>query len=110
MRLAICLTALLASPASADYGGFLKGNDLIRFCDPNARQTAFGYAAGALEATQAASGMGTSITYCLPKDVTLSQTTDVMCKYLAENPANRHLSAGMLTLMAFTEAWPCPAP
>jgi hypothetical protein len=45
--------------------------------------------------------------YCVPKNATLGQATDVFCKYLLENPKDRNESASYLADQAFRDGWPC---
>jgi hypothetical protein len=45
--------------------------------------------------------------YCFPSGVTRAQSRGVICKYLQDNPAERHLSGAFLTRVALTKAWPC---
>uniref|UniRef100_E6VLM9 Rap1a immunity protein domain-containing protein n=1 Tax=Rhodopseudomonas palustris (strain DX-1) TaxID=652103 RepID=E6VLM9_RHOPX len=45
--------------------------------------------------------------YCIPLNATLGQMTDVFCKYLEDNPALRHRSAGGLLIDAMRSTWPC---
>jgi hypothetical protein len=45
--------------------------------------------------------------YCIPTGATVAQTSDVFCKYLQENPAQRQKSAAELLKVALKSAWPC---
>jgi hypothetical protein len=45
--------------------------------------------------------------YCFPDGVTRVQSKDVVCKYLRDNPSERHLSGTVLVRKAFIKAWPC---
>jgi hypothetical protein len=45
--------------------------------------------------------------YCTPRHATVGQLSEVFCKYLKENPAERANAAAVLASMAFAEAWPC---
>lgn len=45
--------------------------------------------------------------YCLPRNATIAQAGDVVCKYLREKPARRTDPAGLIVKMALGEAWPC---
>ncbi len=105
--LILSLAVLAAAPAAAQQLSFVKGNDIIKWCEDTPRNGAFGFVTGAIESTQA---LGPDLPYCLPRAATLRQATDVVCNYLEDNPADRHLPAGVLTMTALSEAWPCPAP
>ena len=93
-----------AVPAAAD---FMSGNDLHRFClggTDDARAFSVGVADTyeLLVKKDGATGF-----FCLPEDVKARQLGDVFCKFLAENPANRHEGAAGLAAVSFAEAWPC---
>jgi hypothetical protein len=45
--------------------------------------------------------------FCLPQGVVLGQAVDVFCRYLTENPAERHLPAPQLVSKSLSKAWPC---
>lgn len=42
-----------------------------------------------------------------PKSVTGGQLRDIVTKWLEDNPADRHLNASALVMLALTEAFPC---
>jgi len=44
---------------------------------------------------------------CVPKNVTISQTKDVVTRWLANNPERRHYSADSLVAWALAEGFPC---
>lgn len=45
--------------------------------------------------------------YCLPPKATLGQATDVVCKYIKENPKDRTKPATVMVGLALNEAFPC---
>lgn len=45
--------------------------------------------------------------YCIPKEATLGQAVDVFCKFLRDNPGERHLPASVLAAKSFSKVWPC---
>jgi len=45
--------------------------------------------------------------FCLPQGVVLGQAVDVFCRYLTENPAERHLPGPQLVSKSLSKAWPC---
>ena len=45
--------------------------------------------------------------YCVPRGTTVEQMTDVFCKWLRDNPQERHSSATTL-FPAGMMVWPCP--
>ncbi len=72
--------------------GLLQGEDLKRLPPPAVVQTAYGP-----EWKQ----------WCLPKDVTGSQTVRVVLKYLTDHPGRLHEPTLLLVREAFAVAWPC---
>jgi hypothetical protein len=44
---------------------------------------------------------------CIPTKATAGQQRDVIVNYLANNPAIRHHSIGILSIAAWRNAWPC---
>jgi hypothetical protein len=44
---------------------------------------------------------------CVPAGVTTAQLRDVAVQFLQSHPATRHVLAGQLMAMAFSEAFPC---
>jgi hypothetical protein len=45
--------------------------------------------------------------YCIPDVAKAAQGADAVCKYLADNPAQRDKSAASLVRQALIVAWPC---
>ena len=45
--------------------------------------------------------------YCVPKEASFEQKTDVFCKYLLDNPDQRTKNAADLLGSALKTAWPC---
>ncbi|GEC14650.1 Rap1a/Tai family immunity protein [Nitrobacter winogradskyi] len=45
--------------------------------------------------------------YCLPKNASLIQISDVFCKYLKDYPAKRHVGASELVVESLLNVWPC---
>ena len=45
---------------------------------------------------------------CLPNKVTNGQATDILAKYLINNPGKRHLDISILFFTAMGQAFPCP--
>lgn len=135
MRVAAIVSALVlsAQPASAT---FFSGNDLHDLCE-RSRPIASGFVAGAYDAAEAANAalanyfiavdpllpksddkrknmiiyseqIEATQGFCVPKEATLSQLTDVLCQYLAQTPNGRHLTARVNFNRALAKAWPCP--
>ena len=50
---------------------------------------------------------GEKAAWCLPRNVTTDQLTDVVCAYLRDNPQERHYGASSAVLVALHRAFPC---
>jgi hypothetical protein len=113
MRFAI----LCGSVEAANY----DGNRMAQICAGD-RSFVLGYVAGMLDKATDDVGIAsvhlagdqrlgpmlfTIEAYCLPKGVVLSQALDVYCKYLRENPAERHQTAPILFSQSLSKMWPC---
>ncbi len=88
---------------------YLSGNDLLQVCRTS---TAFcyGYVVGVYDANQAIGWPRTVVLAprpCLSRKVDSSQIGDVVRVWLEKNPAQRHMNAAGLTIMALVEAFPC---
>ena len=86
-----------------------NGNTLLEHChdyaDEATMATGFclGYVLGVHEIA-----VDNSPGYCILTGVTNNQLVLVFAKYLKDNPAELHIEATTLVLMAFSEAFPCP--
>lgn len=109
----LSFSALLAAPSHA-----VTGNEALELCQT--RQGAAcsfyyhgiidGLLAGASFTSLDITGNGDSTTalgVCAPSAVTSGQMIDVAIEYLRRNPAERHEGAGLLTIDAWREAFPC---
>jgi hypothetical protein len=132
MRRFVCAAAVAAYIASlssnAAAAPAMTGNQLADFCGitiaPLAnRERCLSYIVGAADG--AAVGSTRASAYydkdgdlkfdksrklflpCTPDGVTALQVTDVVIKYLRENPAQRHLPAASLVVDALHHAFPC---
>ena len=45
--------------------------------------------------------------YCVPAQASVGQAVDIFCKYLTENPGERHLPASILAAKSLSAVWPC---
>jgi hypothetical protein len=126
MRMTLAAAMFIIPTMAA--AGFYDGNKLHQACHESL-STVTGYLAGwydtrdlDIKRTRAAakktSDPGGTITLhilatdmgggiCLPENATLGQITDVVCKYLKDNPTMRHFTASSLTDIALREAFPC---
>jgi hypothetical protein len=48
-----------------------------------------------------------SVTFCSPENVTAGQVSDMVKRYLDNNPSTRHKTAESLINLALKQAWPC---
>ena len=103
----------MAFPASAQT---LTGNGLLARCKAqnHERTWCLGYLHGFQNALVIADLLGlrlregTSVS-CFPPNVTIGQISDVVVRFLEQNPAIRHENAEWLTLEALSQAFPCPS-
>jgi Rap1a immunity proteins len=128
ISIAVALVFCSATPAQA---GFYSGNELHDLCQSN-RPAVIMYVAGLHDASEHAMNVSVKTLalhfslslskdqadfdsvlkdiagYCLPENATTGQVADVFCKYLRDNPAQRHLNVAHLFSTAMAAAWPCP--
>jgi hypothetical protein len=45
--------------------------------------------------------------FCQPPGATLEQALDILLKFMADNPGDRHREVRVLGFAAFRAAWPC---
>jgi hypothetical protein len=122
---------LWASPTSA-----ADGNHIIRICSSNVEHLQ-GYVSGLIEKADADGSivlgqpapnldigkteertkeyvrfLGVIVKqiegYCIPQGAVLNQASEIFCKYLQDNPAQRHKPGHVLFRDALLAAWPCP--
>jgi hypothetical protein len=88
-------------------GAFFEGNELHKLCTSN-RSSAVGYILGVSDAHDLfVERGGVSASICMPEGIQRGQAVDVACKYLADNPQDRHLQGASLVIFAFEAAFPC---
>lgn len=96
------IAALLMIPTMA-HAGFMDGNKLLRYLASDSdleRLHGMGYVIGAHD-------MVNDELICLTQGVTTKQASDVVKKYLENNPAQRNLDASVLVMVALGSAFPC---
>ncbi len=107
-RLALVLGFLCVSTDC--FGFYLNGNKLHELCltkekSSTVRMMLRAYSMGIVDAS-AAYAKGNRH-FCVPDGVVGDQVTDVVCKYLVENPSQRHSEAGDIATAALLTTWPC---
>lgn len=109
-RLALLVALISPTGAIAENtsGAFFNGNDLHDRCQ-NSESFTRGFVAGVNDAFYASSVHENikTLRLCSPTDSDLEQLTDVVCKYLSDNPAERHYNAALLIREILTETYPC---
>lgn len=101
---------LVGSWAGPSQASFLTGNKLQTVCGQS-RDECTAYIMGALDMmsfSQMTSGSGKFL--CMPDSVDSDQVTDVVLKYVRDNPEKRHWPAGAVVWAAAVSAFPCNAP
>ena len=96
----VALTSLLM-PSSAEA---FTGGDLLQWLDDPRGNRQIGAAAYVRGATDAFEISGET---CLPNEVRNDQVMKIVHKYLRENPAELHLSAGVIIYVALGMTFPC---
>ncbi|MGB7655220.1 MAG: Rap1a/Tai family immunity protein [Novosphingobium sp.] len=91
-----------------------SGNTFLQHCrdansgKPGVSSLDFGLCYGYLAGIVDGDSLGEHPHVCRPNGVTNGQAMDVVLKFLEDNPADRHYSAGPLVLLALMKAFPCP--
>ena len=99
-QILVAVSICVAAPASAE---FFTGNQLLsklESTNPNDRNFAYGYIAGAFDTAIRA-------THCTPDNVTLRQAVDMVQQLLISSPEHRHQSADRFVSSALGAAFPC---
>jgi hypothetical protein len=87
-------------------GSFMTGNQLHDLCR-EMKPLGTTYIIGVADSLLFAERSLKTRYFCLPKNVTNEQVTDVVCQSLQANPAARNNSAPSIAFSALKEAWPC---
>lgn len=90
--------------AISGEGFFLTGNSLHESCRSNA---AAPYILGMIDGLRLAEQFGAARKVCIPSGVIGGQLQDVVCRYLADNPSQRHVPATYMAMVALQGAYPC---
>jgi hypothetical protein len=99
MKKLIAILLCMPCMASAE---FMSGNNL------HAKMTGdFGEKMQALGFIQGVFDVYVSVTFCSPENVTAGQVSDMVKRYLDNNPSTRHKTAESLINQALKQAWPC---
>ncbi len=111
MRILVLVLLLWTTSAQAGTNSLLEGTDVWNNCaDPRTDQAAMwcqGFTAGVVDGLSFPNPE--AIWNCIPAGVTASQLQEILVDFLEDNPTDRHLPVAALAVLAFTEAWPCPA-
>jgi hypothetical protein len=101
---------------------YKTGNDLFRDCTQGesvfdktagrpkevlAHASCVSYIAGVVDVQGMRNMLGISHTFCVPKEVPMSQLASIVLKYLKNNPEDRHGVAAAFVNGALLEAFPC---
>jgi Rap1a immunity proteins len=107
---AIALAAVPAQAAAQQRARAHTGNELLEECKSKGASGLFclGFVRGLAEGlTLWRSFAPESAITCIPEGVTTGQLKDIVVKWLADNPKDRHLGADALVARAFRVTWPC---
>lgn len=86
-----------------------SGNAFLSQCDGTRDTMCLGYAAGVYDGIVSAQFFSEEKGICFPSGMTYGQTLDVLLAWLRNDPAQRHLSMGVLSYIALRKNYPCPA-
>ena len=113
------VTAILAAAALLGNGAQAEvqkaprnGNRMVKLCTVEtgeiAEATCRGFVSGVIDITRMyATTKLLEPSFCIPQEVTLSETVAVYKKYLEENRAIKHFPPSALAITAFKDAYPC---
>jgi hypothetical protein len=105
----VLLVGMSGPVAVANVEVFYGGNELYKWCSKElaAFESSFcgGFITGVTDSMLYGSVYG--FRSCHSKDVSISQTVDVVKVWLANNPVYRHLAAALAAARAMSETWPC---
>jgi hypothetical protein len=99
-----------AAVAQDTRGYFMDGNNLYsQLNDKHLELAVGGYVTGIIDTvTNLTESKALTISlFCVPTQATIRQVTDVVKKYLADHPENRHFAASSVVMVALGEAFPC---
>jgi hypothetical protein len=115
----LCVIALAAMMAFAmmpvAYAAPLEtGNDILRDCSrTNKKINYFAHCAGFIRGL--ADGImfweeyhPETVVACIPPRADTGQLSDIVLRWLADNPKMRHLGSSVVVALALHEAWPGP--
>jgi hypothetical protein len=100
MKLANLAMVLMTAASDAHAS---NGNDINQWCE-NDPAIALAYIDGIMDAYAT---VGPPIDYCPARDVTYGQVRDVVCKWVNNNPEERHRSGALLVPRALSTVWAC---
>ena len=100
MKKAIFALVMLASVSA--HAEFRTGNELHSQLNGTHGQQmlSLGYVMGVADALR-------SVTICPPETLTAGQASDMVKKYLEDNPAVRHLAGDAIVNRVLSSVWPC---
>ncbi len=102
----VCVAATIMAQAPA-RANFLDGHDLYEHCQKR-NPAALNYILGVHDAQQAVAGLWRQEKLICPWGrVSSGHTIGVVCDYLRDNPAQRHLSGASIVLKSLVNAFPC---
>lgn len=95
--------ALIGSPSVAETGSgyYFDGNKVWEWCRNDNRAILSGYVAGVYDTVRSGD------LFCVPDNATAGQISDVVCKWLRDNPAHRHHVGADVVALAFALEYPC---
>lgn len=103
----VAIAVLFAQSSLAAEDG-ITGNLLYSQCDSKEQTTCVIFMAGLLAGVEyGAMSTNGKLPFCRPVGSTVGQMSDLFVKTLRDDPASRHLPAGVIAIRALTKAYPC---
>lgn len=100
----ICALLAAASTVSVGAQTLLNGNQLLTDMKSD-RPVAQAFSAGYVVAI---ADVSLGVEFCPPGQATVRQLSDVVKKFMEENPVIRSEPGYFIVLRALRESWPCP--
>lgn len=104
---ALAVALLQVGPKPTDRQSFMSGNQLHAICQDTSatgRTACQFYVTGALDMLFDQKGANSP---CFPTTANREQAADIVRKYLADHPEERHFTMASLVRAAIYEAFPC---
>jgi len=109
---ALTMACLPRASAEGADGVWQNGNQLLDACTDQTGHgnipLCYGYIQGIIDMSWYMTGyLKLEGDFCIPQEITVRQLSEIVAKYLRENPSTRHYRASLLVHIALFQAFPC---